>query len=164
MALLPVANMHIYIGAVLEPTSADCVAGDFTAANASPDSWINIDGWVNMGPVGDAVNLITTALINRGRDTHQKGTASAPTMSNTFTIIAADAGQTALRVAAAASNKANYSFKIVGNEPSPIVNPSIIYFSGLVMGAPEQGGGANTIRTLNANIQVNSNVVFVAAS
>jgi hypothetical protein len=31
------------------------------------------------------------------------------------------------------------------------------------MGTPEQGGGANTIRKLNATIQVNSNVVHVAA-
>ncbi len=162
--LIPVAGCKFYIGAVLEPTSSDFVAGDFTGANASPDSWILVDGWETMGPIGDAVTDIATALINRGRTIHQKGTADAPTMSNTFAILASDPGQIAMVAAGQPSNKANYSFKILGNEPSPIVNASIIYFSGLVMGTPEQGGGANTIRKLNVNIQVNSNLVHVAAS
>ncbi len=162
--LIPVAGCKLYIGAVLEPTSSDFVAGDFTGANASPDSWILIDGWETMGAIGDAVTLISTSLINRNRDIHQKGTATSGTMSNTFTIIASDPGQIAVVAAGQPSNKANYSFKLLGNEPSPIVNPSILYFSGLVMGTPEAGGGANTIRKLNVNIQINSNVVHVAAT
>ncbi len=161
MSLLPVAGMKIYIGSVLADSSSDFVAGDFTGANASPDSWVLIDGWETMGPVGDAVTDIATTLINRGRTVHQKGTADAPTMSNTFAIIAADAGQTALIAAGLPSNKSSYTFRIHGNESG---TPSELYFLGLVMGTPEVGGGANTVRKLTANIQINSNVVHVPAS
>ncbi|NTG48575.1 hypothetical protein G6M04_14375 [Agrobacterium rhizogenes] len=38
------------------------------------------------------------------------------------------------------------------------------YFYGIVMSANEQGGGANTARLLQGNIEVNSNVVTVAAA
>ncbi len=161
MALFPVAGMKFYIGNVLSDSSSDLVAGDFTGANASPDSWILVDGWETMGPIGDGAADIATTLINRNRTVHQKGTADAPTMSNTFAIVAGDAGQTAIIAAGQPSNKSNYTFKIHGNETG---TPSEIYFLGLVMGTPEQGGGANTVRKLNVNIQVNSNVVHVAAS
>lgn len=161
MALLPVAGMKIYIGAVMDDQAADFAEADFTAANASPDSWIEIDGWEQMGPIGDGAADIATQLINRGRTIHQKGTADAPPMTNVFKIIADDPGQLALIAAGTPSVKDNYSFKIVGNETG---TPSKMYFIGLVMGTPETGGGANTIRSLNATIQVNSNIVHVAAS
>lgn len=161
MSLLPVAGLKIYIGSVMSDQAADFVEADFTAANASPDSWVLIDGWETMGPVGDAVADIATTLINRGRTVHQKGTADAPAMSNTFAILPTDAGQLALIAAGLPSIKNNYSFKIVGNETG---TPSKLYFIGLVMGTPEQGGSANTVRKLTANIQINSNVVHVAAA
>lgn len=160
MALLPVAGMKIYIGHTMSDSADDFTESDFTGANASPDSWVLIDGWETMGPVGDAVADIATTLINRGRTVHQKGTADAPTMTNTFAIIASDTGQTNLIAAGLPSNKSNYTFKIVGNESG---TPSKIYFLGLVMGTPEVGGTANTVRKLTANIQINSNVVHVAA-
>ncbi len=159
MALLPVAGMRIYIGNQMDDQATDFVEADFTAE--SPDSWIEIDGWQTMGPIGDAVTDIATDLINRGRTVHQKGTAGAPTMSNTFVQIAADPGQVAVVAAGQPANKDNYAFKIVGNETG---TPSKLYWVGLVMGTPEQGGGANTIRTLNVNIQINSNIVHVDAS
>ncbi len=162
MALNPVAGMKFYIGSTLSDSSTDFAEADFTAANASPDSWVLVDGWEQMGAVGDAVTDIATTLINRGRTVHQKGTADAPGMSNVFAKIAGDAGQAALIAAGAASVKNNYTFKITGSETTG--TPSKIYFLGLVMGTPEQGGGANAVRKLAANIQINSNVVFVAAS
>lgn len=160
--LIPVAGLRFYIGKTMTTQATDFVASDFTTANASPDAWVEVDGWETMGPVGDAVTDIATQLINRGRTTHQKGVADAPTMSNVFVKIPGDSGQTALISAGAPSNKNNYSIRIVGNETG-VASPSYIYFLGLVMGTPEQGGGANTIRKINANIQINSNVVFVAS-
>jgi hypothetical protein len=154
--------MKIYIGATMNDQASDFVEADFTAANASPDSWVLIDGWEQMGPIGDAAADITTTLINRGRTVHQKGTADAPPMTNQFKTIPGDAGQTALIAAGLPSNKNNYSFKITGSESTG--TPSKLYFIGLVMGTPEPGGTANTVRGLNATIQVNSNVVHVAAS
>lgn len=161
--LNPVAGMRFYIGKVMETQATDFTESDFTTANASPDAWVEVDGWEQMGPVGDSVTDIATQLINRNRTTHQKGVADAPTMTNVFVKIPGDAGQTALIAAGAPANKSNYSIRIVGSETDGIT-PSYIYLLGLVMGTPEQGGGANTIRKISANIQINSNVVFVAAT
>lgn len=44
-----------------------------------------------------------------------------------------------------------------------VPEPSIDYATGLVMGAPVGGGGANDILTMSATMSVNSNVVYVAA-
>lgn len=157
MAIYPVAGMRIYIGGIKADQSTDFVAADFAG-----ESWVEIDGWQNAGPVGDGVNLITTQIINRNRDTKQKGTAAAPSMDNQFVVIAADPGQVALIAAGQPSNKNSYAFRIDGNE-SGVSTVSKRYFIGLVMGTPEQGGGANTARLLSATVEINSNIVSVAA-
>ncbi len=161
MALLPVAGMRIYIGKQLDDKATDFIASDFTSTHTSPDAWVEIDGWEQMGPVGDGAADIATSLINRGRTVHQKGTADAAPMSNVFKIIADDPGQLAAIAAGQPSVKDNYAFRIKGNESG---TPSEMYFVGLIMGTPETGGGANTIRSLNVNVQINSNIVHVAAS
>lgn len=156
MALYPVAGMKIYIGGVLSDKSTDFISSDFAA-----QVWTEIDGWSKMGSLDDAAAEITTALINRGRDQKQKGTAAAPSMQNEFAVIGTDAGQIALIAAARPSVKDNYAFKILGNETG---TPSQRLFVGLVMSAAEQGGDANTIQMLTSTIAINSNVVKVAAS
>jgi hypothetical protein len=157
--LYPVAGMKLYIGGVKAPQVADFVVSDFDA-----EVWTEIDGWSQMGPVGDAAALITTALINRGRDFKQKGTANAGSMANVFAVIRNDAGQIALRAAAAPANKNNYAFKVVGNDPtgSP-ATATTLFFIGLVTSAQEAGGEANTIQNLNATIEINSNIAIRAA-
>jgi hypothetical protein len=161
MALLAIAGQRFYIGKVMNDQASDFVASDFTTLHASPDAWIEVDGWETMGTIGDAVTDIATILINRGRTIHQKGSADAPPMSNTFATIADDPGQLALIAAGAPSVKDNYAFRIKGNETG---TPSETYFIGLVMGTPDPGGSANSVRKLNANIQINSNIVLVPAS
>jgi len=151
MALYPVAGSRIYIG----PQTVD-QTDDFEASDFAGLSFVEIDGWQTMGSVGDTAALISTDLINRGRTTKQKGTFNAGSMQNTFAIIAADAGQLAL--IAASKVRDNYAFKIL------LQDGSVRYFIGLVMSAQEAGGGANTIQTLNASIEINSNVVTVAAT
>jgi hypothetical protein len=162
--LFPVAGCKLYIGAALAPDKEDMVAADFTTALAGA---VEIDGWSSMGAVGDNAALITTALINRGRDVKQKGTANAGSMANVFAAIDDDPGQIALIAAAQASNRNNYAFRMVMNDTpatgtSP--TPSERLFVGLVMSAQEAGGDANTIRNLNATIEINSNIVTVPAS
>ncbi len=44
--------------------------------------------------------------------------------------------------------------------PTPL--GTVNYFVGLVMSAQQAGGGPNTVRSLNANVEVNTNVVTVA--
>lgn len=162
MSLSAVAGQKIYIGQQKDDQVADFTASDFSAV-----TWTEIDGWSQCGAAGDTAALITTSLINRGRDIKQKGTKNAGSMQNVFAIVSDDAGQIAL-IAAAGTNK-NYAFKVENNDAalspaSPVPQPSKRYFVGLVMTAEEAGGSANTVQNLNATIEINSNIVKVAAS
>jgi hypothetical protein len=158
--LYPVAGATIYIGAAMELPDDDMVAADFDAI-----TWTQIKGWSQMGAIGDTAALITTPLIDRARDTKQKGTRNAGQMQNVFAVIGDDPGQIAL-IAAERTNQ-NYPFRIVFDD-APAVGasptPSERLFVGLVMSAQEAGGGANTVQNLNSTIEINSNVVTVAAS
>lgn len=150
MALYPVAGSKIYIGGVLNDKATDFVASDF-----SGQSWVEIDGWKNAGKIGDSAQVISTDLINRGRTVKQKGSANAGSMQNEFVVITTDAGQIALRAAAAGGNKSNYAFKIAWQ------NGTTDYFVALVTNAETQGGESNTILMLASSLEINSNIVTV---
>lgn len=158
MALYPVAGMHFYIGGVLSDKTTDFVAADFAS-----QTWVEVDGWTATGKIGDTGALITTPIINRGRDTKQKGTANAGSMQSEFAQIVLDAGQLALIAAAAPSVKSNYAFRVDLNDAVGGA-PGKRYFIGLVMSAEEVGGDANSIRKLSSTIEINSNIVRVAAT
>ncbi|MGX1096515.1 hypothetical protein [Amorphus sp. MBR-141] len=152
MALHPVAGSRIYKGGVMSDQADDFVESDYAS-----ETWTEIDGWQQCGPLGDTSETITTPLINRSRDVKQKGTANAGSSQHVFAIIRDDAGQTALRAAARPSDKNNYAFKIEWE------SGTTSYFIALVMSAEEAGGAANTITMLNTTLEVNSNVLNVAA-
>lgn len=158
--LFPVAGARIYIGDATATQTADFVAGDFSAV-----TWVEIDGWETMGGIGDTSEVITTQLINRGRDVKQKGTRNAGSMENNFAILPTDAGQIA--AIAAEKTNLNYAFRIVFDD-APASGPSptgtTLYWVGLVTSANETGGGANTVRMFQVNIENNSNIVNVAAA
>jgi hypothetical protein len=162
MALYSVAGCKLYIGGVLDDQSDDFVASDFSSVE-----WTEVSGWSQCGAIGDTSQVITTSLIGEGRDKKMKGTRNAGSMQNVFACDDTDAGQIAL-IAAEKTNK-NYAFKIELNDaasgpPSPVPVPSMRYFIGMVMSASEQGGEANTVRNLDCTIEINSNVVRVAAN
>jgi hypothetical protein len=146
--LYAVAGSKIYIGGALASKTTDFVASDY-----SGQTWLEIDGWETMGALGDNAELITTPLINRGRDTKQKGTFNAGSYEAQFAIIPGDAGQNALR--SAGKTKNNYAFRV--NYPTGETE----YFIALVMGSPRTGGGANDTLMLSATLEVNSNIVTV---
>jgi len=156
--LFAVAGAKIYIGtAAMAAPDEDVDAADFSGA-----TWTEIKDWTQAGSLGDTSALISTDVISRGRTVKQKGTRNAGQMQNVFAINSSDAGQTAL--IAAANGNLNWPFKIewddapAGDDPTPTIN----YFVGLVMSAEQAGGSANTVRSLNSTIEVNSNVVTVA--
>lgn len=162
--LYSVAGWKIFIG----DTTMQSQAADFTASDYSGQTWTEIDGWEQMGAFGDAAQAITTSLINRGRDIKTKGTKNAGSMDNRFAALlgtSPDAGQTA--VIAAEGTPDNYAFKIEANDvpssgPSP--TPTTFYFIGLVMNKTMQGGGANSTQLRGFNVEINSNIVEVAAA
>jgi hypothetical protein len=145
-----VAGSHFYIGGAAPDQNADFVEADFAAV-----TWVEVDGWQQMGDLGEEPNMITTSLINRNRDKAMKGTRQVVNMENRFTIIDADAGQLAC-IAAEATNT-DYYFRVVFDSGAERL------FTGLVVSASEIGGDANTIRFLAVNVARNSNVVKVAA-
>lgn len=158
--LYPVNGCKIFIGGAKEDQTADFVAGDFTS-----ETWVQIGAWTQMGSFGDAANLITSDRISESRTKKAKGTRNAGSMQNTFDSVPTDLGQLALIAAEKTLN--NYAFKVeLNDKPVTGVAPtnSLRYFIGLVMSANEQGGGANTPQTMNASIEINSNIVRVAAT
>lgn len=158
MALFSTAGMTISIGGVV-PEQAD----DFVEADFDGESWVEIDGWSQVGSYGDAAQTITTSLVNRGRDIKQKGTSNAGSMENVFAWIPDDAGQAALQAAASPGDKNNYAFRIQHSDTAGNTTPTTDYFIGLVTTFQFGGGDANTIRTINATVEINSNVVTVDA-
>lgn len=156
--LFPVAGAKIYIGGAKATQATNFVAADFVS-----ETWTEIDGWETAGVIGDAATLITTQLINRNRDVKQKGTRNAGSMQNMFAHIAGDSGQAAMLAAEASTN--NYAFRVVYDDiPSGGSVGTTVYFVGLVTSWQRQNGAANTVRLYNGTIEVNSNVVPVAAA
>ena len=157
----PVAGCRIYISnAPFTLPEGDVEEGDFESL-----TWTEIGAWETMGGFGDTAELITTQLINEGRDNKMKGTRNAGSMENSFAVAPGDPGQAALRAAEATPN--NYAFRVSFNDaPATGANPTPTqqYFAGIVMGAAEQGGSANTVRLFQATIEINTNIVTVPAS
>lgn len=158
--IFAVAGARIYIGTALAPEIDDMTETDFAGQSAD---WVEIDGWATMGTVGDTATQIAQTLINRGRTMKAKGTRDAGTMENTFAIIPSDPGQIALRAAEKTRN--NFAFRIVFDDKATTAGTGTTqYFVALVMSVQEAGGEANTARILNGTLDINSNIVQVAAT
>lgn len=158
--LYPVAGCKLFIGGVLAPKSTAFIASDFTS-----QTWVEIKGWSAMGGLGDTAQMITTSLIGEGRDHKTKGTANAGSMVNRFAVMGEDPGQIAIIAAASPANRNSHAFKVeLADKPVGVsATNSLRLFIGLVMGAEEQGGEANTQQFLQSTVEVNSNIVRVAA-
>lgn len=155
--LYPVAGTKFFIGGAMASQIEDVEESDFDG-----ETWVEVDGFSQMGAFGDTAALITTPLINRGRDVKQKGTFNAGQMQNVFAKLDEDPGQIALIAASRTRN--NYAFRLVFDDAPAGGTPSERFFIGLVMNAEEQGGDANTVLNLAATIEINSNIVRVAAA
>lgn len=155
-----VAGHKLFIGGVKAATKVDFVAADFTS-----QTWVEIDGWTEMGELGDESEVITQDLINRGRTAKLKGSRDAGDMENQFVEITTDPGQIALLAAEKSNNE--YAFKIEGvDRPATGASPkpSMRFFTGLVTSARVDGGESNDALLMNATIAVTSNIVRTAAS
>lgn len=157
--IFAVAGQKLYIGSA----PVDLPDEDLDASDFSGVTWIECKNWATMGANGDAAALITTPLIDRGRDVKSKGTRNAGQMQNNFALARGDAGQAALRAAEQTDN--NYPFKILGNDEPAVGSapaPSQRLFYALVTQAQEAGGGPNTAQMLNTTLEINTNIVTVA--
>lgn len=108
--LYPVAGCKFYIGPAMELPDVDVTESDFASV-----VWTEVKNYMEAGSLGDAAALITTPLIDRGRDVKQKGTRNAPSRQDNFALAIDDAGQIALL--AAEKTNYNYPFRVDLNDP-----------------------------------------------
>lgn len=161
--LYAVAGWKIFIGPAIVVGKVDLVAADFLGVDAA--GWVEIDGWETMGAFGDTAQTITTSLINRGRDVKQKGTLNAGSMENNFAFLAgaaADPGQAA--AVAASRTRSDYQIMIQANDAPSGGTPTTFLFAAMVMSSRIQGGGANSVMLRNVTMEINSNIVEIAAA
>jgi hypothetical protein len=157
MALYPVAGCRFWISTnPFAELPVDAQELDYDSV-----VWLEVKKWTQMGTFGDSAQLISTDLIGEGRTKKQKGTKNAGSMANVFAFDNTDPGQQKLLAASQSYN--SYAFKVELNDKETTVNSTRLMY-GLVMSAQEVGGGANTVQTLNATVEVNSNIVTTLAA
>ena len=156
--LFSTAGMKLEIGAApMAFNGTDLVAADFSAV-----SWTEITGHTNLGSAGDTTELITSNHIDAARTRKIKGPRNAGSMQIVCDLDYADAGQLAL----IAAEKTNYTypFKITFNDAPTGGTPSERYFVALVMSQQEEFGEATSQMKLNVTLEIDSNIVRVAAA
>lgn len=152
------AGAKLHIGAAKAFTGTDFTASDFTTGTPS---WTEIGGTTNLGSAGDTSELITTNHIGEARTRKLKGTRNAGSMQVLIDLDYADAGQLAL--IAAEKTDDTYAFRITFNDAPAGGTPSYRYFVALVMSAAEQLDEANNTTKLAVTLELDSNIVRVAA-
>jgi hypothetical protein len=157
--LFATAGSKLCIGAAKAFTGTDFTDTDFTTGSPT---WTVIGGTTNLGSAGDTSELITSNHIAEARTRKLKGVRNAGSMQVVCDLDYADAGQ--LAVIAAEKTKETYAFKLEFNDAPVGGTPSARYFVALVMSAAEQWDEANNVMKLNITLEVDSNIVRVAAT
>ena len=155
--LFATAGTKLFIGAAMAFDGDDLVASDFTSA-----SWTEVKGTTNLGAAGDTSELITSNQIGSARTRKLKGTRNAGSMTVVCDLDYSDPGQLAL--VAAEKAKETYAFKLEFNDAPEGGTPSQRLFVALVMSASEELNEANSVMSLNATLEIDSNIVRVAAA
>ncbi|ALK09500.1 phage tail tube protein [Blastochloris viridis] len=155
--LFATAGSKLFIGPAKAFTGTDFTASDFTST-----TWTEIGGTTNLGATGDTAELITSTQISDARVRKMKGTRNAGSATIVCDVSYDDPGQLAL--IAAEKTEDSYAFKLQFNDAPAGGTPSIRYFVALVMGASEELNEANNIAKLNVTLEIDSNIVRVAAA
>lgn len=157
--LLATANSKLYIGPAKAFAGTDFVEADFTTGSPT---YTQIGGTTNLGSAGDTSQLITSDQINIARTRKAKGTRNAGSMTVICDLDISDTGQ--LAAIAAEKTADSYSFKLTFNDAPAGGTPSTRYFTAFVMSASEQWDEANSVMKLNLTLEIDSNIVRVAAA
>lgn len=157
--LLTTADSKLFIGSAKAFGNADFVEGDFTDQSAA---WVEINGLTNLGSAGDTSGLATSDQIGRSRTRKGKTVRNAGSMQVVADIDPADAGQLAL--IAAEKSKQTFAFKLEFPDAPEGGTPSTRLFVALVMSVSEQWDEASSVMKLNTTLEIDSNIVRVAAA
>lgn len=155
--LLATAGSKLFIGGALASDGSDFDATDFTS-----QTWVEIKGTTNLGGAGDTSQLGTSDQIGVSRTRKWKGTRNAGSMEIVMDIDISDAGQLAL--IAAEKTRDSYAFKLEFNDAPSGGTPSTRMFCAFVMSAAETYDQANDRIQLKATLEIDSNIVRVAAA
>ncbi len=151
------AGSRLYIGTALSAAGAD-----LTSASFAGQIWTEIGGTTNLGGAGDTSQLISSNRIAESRVRKAKGTRNSGSMQVVCDIDPADAGQIA--VIAAEKTDPSYAFRLVFDDAPSGGSPSERLFAAFVMGAAETYNEANSAMALQISLELDSNIVRVAAA
>lgn len=157
--LFATAGSKLDIGAAKAFSDTDFTASDFTTGTPT---WTEIGGTTNLGSSGDTSELITSNHVRAMRTRKIKGVRNAGSMQIVCDLDYADAGQ--LAVIAAEKTRDTYAFRVTFNDAPTGGTPSVRYFVALVMSAVEQFDEANNTMKLAVTLEIDSNIVRVAAA
>lgn len=155
--LFATAGSVLEIGPEIAFDGDDLVAGDFTST-----SWTEVGGTTDLGTSGDTAQLITSTHVGNKRDRKLKGSRNAGSMQVVMDLDYSDAGQIAL-IAAEKSDR-SFAFRITFNDAPTGGKPSQRMFIAYVMSATEALGSSNSVQQLQATLEIDSNIVRVAAA
>lgn len=118
-------------------------------------SFTEIGGVEKIGAIGAVYAKVEFQPLKGPKEKH-KGSKDNGSLAPSLAHDSANAGQTLLRTAADSNN--NYSFMVT------YADGAKRYFMGRVFGYPENTDGADTILMANPTIEINTEIVKVAAA
>lgn len=123
-------------------------------------TWVEIDKIVTLPDMGRTDNIVSQDYVNTTVSQFQKGFANAGQSELVIGRDHEDAGQDALRVAAA--TRYNYAFKLESSDaPSSAYTNTIRYSRGVISGPMLSGGGGEDFDNETYNIAFNQVPVIV---
>lgn len=144
MTSTPSAGSTAHISAAL-PATAD-------AAGYGALTYTKIGGLQSIGTFGATTTVVNFQPLDGPEEKH-KGPTNYGSLQLPIAHDKADAGQTLLRTAAAPTNNALYSIKLI------LSNGDKRYFQARVFGYPETVGEATTVLMANPTLEINTAVV-----
>lgn len=129
-------------------------------------TWLEVKPVSNIGDFGGESNLVTFDPVGTGVVNKHKGSVNYGAMTLDCARDPDDVGQAALLTAGANSYKSDIAFKIAHNDtPSGGSTPTTQYFQAKVMNEkPTSMGGVNDIVSATYNVEVNCEIIEVAAA
>lgn len=155
MAIFAAAGAKLFIGGSLPPNFTTAL----TAADFIGQTWVEVAPLQSIGTVGDNAAVVTFDALGDGRTYKLKGVKNAGTLQAVAGFDPSNAGQIAALAAADSPN--SFATRIVMNDAPPSGTASERLFTALYMSSAQSIDTANSVVTLQMNMEVNSNVVFV---
>lgn len=146
MAVYTMGNTQVFIGTTT-------VASDLTDYQA--DTYQEISEVQSISALVDMQNFAQFTALDDARERNFKTTKSAENITLSCGFDPDDAGQSAVRTAAADTDQVNYNFKVEYNDDGSS-NPTTVYFSGQVGNDPYPGGAAEDISIVEYTIVNNT--------